>query len=58
MPHEHTGAILGTWMAASHTLRLITSVRIKNRAVASAFERPAYSLRVSCAYGMRQAVAL
>jgi hypothetical protein len=39
-------------MAASHALRPITSVRIRNKAVASAFERPAYSLRVSCDHGV------
>jgi hypothetical protein len=45
-------------MAASHALRPITSVRIRNKAVASAFERPAYSLRVSCDHGVCQIVAL
>jgi hypothetical protein len=35
----------------------MTSVRIRNNAVASAFARPAYSLRGSCAHGVRQTIA-
>ena len=42
--YKHTSAILGTWMAASYVLRLITLVRISNRAVASAFKRLVYPL--------------
>jgi hypothetical protein len=41
-------------MLASHALRPITSVRIRKRAVASAFESPAYSLRLSCSYAVVQ----
>jgi hypothetical protein len=47
-PHGHAGSTLGTWTAASHVLRLITSVRIRKSAVASAFNRSAYSVRGSC----------
>jgi hypothetical protein len=35
----------------------MTSVRIRNSAVASALDRPAYSLRGSCVYGVRQIIA-
>jgi hypothetical protein len=45
-------------MAASHILRLITLMRIKNRAVASTFKRPVYSLRVSYDYDVCQIIAL
>jgi hypothetical protein len=51
-PHGQCGVISGTWTDASQAFRPITSVRIRKRAVASAFERPAYSLRVSCSQGV------
>jgi hypothetical protein len=56
--YRYTGVIPGTWIAASYALRPITLVRIRNKAVASAFERPTYSLRVSCDYSVCQIVAL
>jgi hypothetical protein len=35
----------------------MTSVRIRNNAVASALDKSAYSMRGSCTYGVRQTIA-
>ena len=53
-PHWHAGVTPGTCTDASHTLRPMTSVLIKNKAVASDFVRPAYSMRGSCSHGVSQ----
>jgi hypothetical protein len=45
---------LGTRVDASHALRLMTSILIRNRAVASAFISPIYSLRGSYFYRVSQ----
>jgi hypothetical protein len=45
-------------MTANHALRLITLMRIKNKAIASTFERPAYSLCVSYDHDVCQIMAL
>ena len=47
-PHRHIGLTSRTSTIASHALRPITSVRIRNRAVTSGFMSPSYSLRGSC----------
>lgn len=56
-PHWHARVDPGTCIAVSHALSPITSVRRRNRAVASALESPAYSMRRSCDQGARHAVA-
>jgi hypothetical protein len=48
--------MLGTGTAASQAFRPMISVRIRNNAVASVFDRPAYSLRGSYVYGVRQTI--
>jgi hypothetical protein len=56
-PQGQVGVISGTWTAASQAFRPITSVRIRNSAVASAFDKPTYSLQGSCAHRVRQTIA-
>src|ERR1700744_334806 len=55
-PHWQCGCTPGTRIFANQALKPITSVRIRNSAVACAFESPAYSLRQSCVHGAVQVV--
>lgn len=57
-PDGYAGLILGTWTATSQVFSPITSVRIRNSTVVSAFDKPAYSLRGSCVQGVRHTAPL
>ena len=57
-PQGQHGSIPGTPMAASHALSPITSVRSRNRAVASGFVRPSYRGSVDVSHGVLHIVSL